>query len=390
MPRPNDLLDPEDDFEWSPGVGLLPRSIARTSFSLPRPASQAESDPYDPFEESSITPSPAMPKRSALDELASYQSEMPEVPKIKPWQRVLAGAVGGVAGALNARGRVHVDPEPAIQGIYAGDYPRQLENWKLKQAGLATRAKIEEQQMEEGRRKEESGARIAAYRAREASANRIPTPPPVAPPPNEQAYWTRKLDDPDPAVREQARARLRELNAKTPPRPTATVRPPSNTQQRLAAVDDAVDAGTLTPEEGATRKKAIIEETRAVAPPRREPQAPRPTSAQFKTVEDSKNDRLIQAETRAKRQIEDGEPEEQVYGDLETEKQRIQQMYEGEVGSLGGSPQHFRYPPKPAPTPKPVAAKPLTDPQKAADYLKRAGGDKEKARAMARAEGWTF
>ena len=155
-------------------------------------------------------------------------------------------------------------------------------------------------------------------------------------------------------------------------------------------MDDAVDAGTLTPEEGATRKKAIIEETRAVAPPRREPQAPRPTSAQFKTVEDSKNDRLIQAETRAKRQIEDGEPEEQVYGDLETEKQRIQQMYEGEVGSLGGSPQHFRYPPKPAPTPKPVAAKPLTDPQKAADYLKRAGGDKEKARAMARAEGWTF
>ena len=180
---------------------------------------------------------------------------MPQREKPKWWQRLAAGALGGAAGYLNAGGRNRIDVEPAIAGIYGGEYNREMGNWQNEQAGLTTRAKIEEQRMEEARKREESAALISYRRAAEARANRPLTPRnPPAPPSTYEAQLVRERESTDPAVRENAQRELDKLKAKS-------ARVPGSQQQiidQLAAAHMAEG----DPEDVA-RDKAVIEYAKA-------------------------------------------------------------------------------------------------------------------------------
>lgn len=68
-------------------------------------------------------PQTSQPYRDAL----AYELSNPPKPKL--WQRLAAGAVGGLAGAVNASGRTKIDPrvtEGATRGILMGGYDDRL------------------------------------------------------------------------------------------------------------------------------------------------------------------------------------------------------------------------------------------------------------------------
>ena len=87
---------------------------------------------------------------------------------------------------------------------------------------------------------------------------------------------------------------------------------------------------------------------------------------------------MRRAEENARRRIKNEDDPAAVYADLEREKQGIQDEYESKIVSLGGDI-----------APKAATGKPL-DRNTAKQYLQKAGGDKNKAREMARKDGYSF
>jgi hypothetical protein len=81
-------------------------------------------------------------KQTALDSMRPR----PVQGKPKMWQRILAGAVGGAAGYVNAGGRVRVDPSAAVEGIYAGNTPHEQEKWDRDYGQAARAAQAEQRQ----------------------------------------------------------------------------------------------------------------------------------------------------------------------------------------------------------------------------------------------------
>jgi hypothetical protein len=89
------------------------------------------------------------------------------------------------------------------------------------------------------------------------------------------------------------------------------------------------------------------------------------TAGQKSAIETRKNGLLMKAEARAQSRVKgdpvkgiEPEPSEVVFAELEEEKQRIQNAYEGEIAAAtGGDPGHFEYP---EPAPKPPTPKPST------------------------------
>lgn len=101
------------------------------------------------------TPPPlhlANEKQTALDAMRPR----PVQGKPKMWQRILAGAVGGAAGYVNAGGRVRVDPRGAVEGIYAGNTPFEQEKWDNDYSQAARAATAEQRQ---------NSQRVAGYNA---------------------------------------------------------------------------------------------------------------------------------------------------------------------------------------------------------------------------------
>jgi hypothetical protein len=125
----------------------------------------------------------------------------------------------------------------------------------------------------------------------------------------------------------------------------------------------------------------------------------------FVSVENKKTASLLEAKRNADKTLIDyPEKAEQVYANLRQEYQQIQNNYEAGVKALGGSVEHYEYPDTPefiaqqtgapspatpAPQPAPRTPKQLTV-EKAAEYLRKAGGNKDLAREMARKDGWNF
>ncbi len=198
-------------------------------------------------------------------------------------------------------------------------------------------------------------------------------PPRLAPPGNEGAYWTRKLDDPNPEVRATAQSKLDEIRRATHPNRTPPIRPPSTAQQRMAAVDDAVSSGAIAPEDGAARKKAITAETQGLIAPRREPRTPQATPGQFSQVSSDKAKRLAAIDNDTKELLEKNgltrfvqdpklqrTPEAQkaidfIYSEEKKEKQQILDDYDERVVNLGGSISPKAAPRSTAtPTPRPT------------------------------------
>lgn len=124
------------------------------------------------------------------------------------------------------------------------------------------------------------------------------------------------------------------------------------------------------------------------------------SKAQFATAERTKASALQQAESnyrKSQRAVASGEmTQEEADGQLQQDKQAAQNAYEAEVAVLGGEPDHYQYgvigPQAAAPRPsgKPIAPKKALDATTTAAYLQKAGGDKNKARKLARQDGYEF
>lgn len=143
----------------------------------------------------------------------------------------------------------------------------------------------------------------------------------------------------------------------------------------------------------------VEEQKRRMAAAGRAPAGPdRGTPKQFADLDKNKLAELKRLKQWATDQVASyPETANATWGELRNYYQELQNSYEQQIAALGGNAEHFEYPSgaefiaqqtgqAPA-TPK--SAKPLTV-EKAGEYLRKAGGDKDKARKMARQDGWTF
>ena len=226
--------------------GVMPpmeRDIAPWEQSAPPmmqpPPPQAAAPPPPP-----VQPQNAGPPRFSQAQQQYMQVMQQAPPKPKLYEKILSAAsmfpIARPAAAFNP-------------------YPQRVQEWKANREGARAGLDLEQEALEQQRRDRTAEASIeaskAAAEASRARATRAAAPPAArvttpSPPANEQAYWTRKLDDPDPAVREQAQNRLNELNAKTPERPPA---PESRTPDQKNYEQYKKDGGKLTFDEWQTR-----------------------------------------------------------------------------------------------------------------------------------------
>lgn len=98
---------------------------------------------------------------------AALMGQMPQVPHPKPWQRLLAGALGGAAGFANASaGRPGnmlrpIDPTEATAGIYGmGGYQAKLAQWQQQVKAAEYEDTLGEKAREADIRSKEVGARL--------------------------------------------------------------------------------------------------------------------------------------------------------------------------------------------------------------------------------------
>jgi hypothetical protein len=246
-----DSILPEDDDTVMPAGGSsgpVPPTAAggasgQTGFRTPKPSPAKAAVPS--------------PDTSALtektDTLAKIQQQKPLQPKPKWWQQLGAAAVGGLAGLSNSQHRgPAIDPAGAEDAIYGMPaYKRQLSNWNTKVEGaqadvtaetakLAADQKIQQAASLDALRKKQGASADATKAFREKQANapppllhgpkyiydpktdkmiwqEAPTPPKPRTFNTEESYLTNKLDDPDPAVRAAAQAKLDARHTKNEP-----------------------------------------------------------------------------------------------------------------------------------------------------------------------------
>lgn len=100
---------------------------------------------------------PVNPRQSDYEQkqakVASVVGERPVEGPPKWWQRVAAGAAGGLAGLTNASGRSQVDPSAAVDTIYGGPEKRQrLSDWKGRVEGAEKQAEAAKGTLDQWRR----------------------------------------------------------------------------------------------------------------------------------------------------------------------------------------------------------------------------------------------
>jgi hypothetical protein len=312
------------------------------------------------------------------DELARADELEASRPKPGFWRKLGSAALGAAAGYANQDPKLQqpIDPTAAQDFILYGDHSQKV----AEQQGRIGRAKeaatIAEKEARLAADLESERARKASYEAtaeaRRASMNQPPKLP--APPSTYEARLVRDLDSPDPAVREAAQKKLDALKAPAPPKLTTPI--PGRDVP-------------YSPEVEAQRRRMAA----AGRAPRESGDRPASPAA-FRIIESEKARNLRAAERDARNRIADGEDEKVVYTDLESQKDEIQNAYEAQIVAAGGSiaPQAPKPAPTPQPTPQPApqqTPKQLTV-EKAAEYLRKAGGNKDLAREMARKDGWNF
>jgi hypothetical protein len=357
-------LEEEEDDEPPQVNAPLPPQMRRV-FGLDQPTRA----PGVPFE-----------VQQAADKNKAYADEFgrrPEKPAPKWWQKLGAAGVAFGAGYANAGGRTRpIDARGATEEILAPGYGRKLDEWK----GRVQKAGVERDVANANRdawwknRKSESDIAQSEAQAEQARQhgkyweNRAEM---------EQNQWkvnargqlyntvTGEIKNPAPTLAERIKeakdAGLDADEAKVyatggklgEPKPSKN---PTNPQEVL------LNPGQYTPDQ--VKKAQEIFNAQHREP--RDPNAPRPMTPSLKAaIENRKNQALAEAEAKARLRVKGDpakgtlpEPADEVYAELEGEKQRIQNAYEGEIGAAtGDDPGHFSYP---APTPKPAAPKPST------------------------------
>lgn len=154
------------------GVGLSQVSAA-TSPMPPAPG---------PIEDQTPIPPPQYEHRAAQDAYVAAMKTAPAPDKPKLWQRIAAGAVGGLAGYSNASGTraPQIDPSGAVNAILYPGYGQKLATYERDLAGKKLAAEQEAAGVKAKRDQAESEAKIvrdkAAAKASEARATRDAAP----------------------------------------------------------------------------------------------------------------------------------------------------------------------------------------------------------------------
>jgi hypothetical protein len=322
------------------------------------------------------------------DELARANELEASRPKPGFWRKIGAAALGAAAGYANQDPKLQqpIDPTAAQDFILYGDHGQKV----AEQQGRIGRAKeaatIAEKEARLAADLESERARKASYEAtaeaRRASMNQPPKLP--APPSTYEARLVRDLDSPDPTVREAAQKKLDALKAPAPPKLTTPI-----------------------PGRDVPYSPEVEAQRRRMAAANRAPERPtRGTPKQFADLDKNKSAELLRMKKWADDQVyADPANTNSVYAELRNAYQEIQNDYERQIKSLGGEVEHFEYPsgaefiaqqtgtpvkPRPAPQPAPQQTPKQLTVEKASEYLRKAGGNKDLAREMARKDGWNF
>jgi hypothetical protein len=383
----NELL-PLDEAEIPLGGRPAPPQVPAELRRILGGAARPSGDPYEVAE--------ASRKGDAYVEAVKGK---PERPQAKWWQKLAAAGLGAAAGYSNAseRGRP-IDVSGATEEILAPGYGRKLEDWK----GKVQAAGVERDTANANRdawwknRKNEADISQSEAQAEQARQH--------------GAYWANKADDERNQWKVDSKGNM--YNTVTGERKNL---PPTmaEKQAELQNMKDAdgnplfstedvkvlLSGGKLgEPKPEKPRNLVNVAPGHTVydpetgkpvfsAPDRPDKDGRPMTRGQSAMIERRKNDLLMKAEAKARQRVKgdpvkgiEPEPSDAVYAELEEEKQRIQNAYEGEIAAAtGGDPGHFEYPepaaPKPAQPstggrgPKPPATAQSKPPQDVLDRL---------------------
>lgn len=153
-PGPDIPLEPLNEDVHNPINGLgLNFDIDFTREERIRAAQEAAEEQDQEFDIVDLPGQP--PARSAYDIYQEHLGTRPELPdpsKRPWWAKVLAGAAGGLAGYVNARGRLRhpIDASPLTERLAYGDYPERLRDWENRRDDLYRSAGQEAQNRQLG------------------------------------------------------------------------------------------------------------------------------------------------------------------------------------------------------------------------------------------------
>lgn len=218
---------------------------AKTAFAGPAPKPTAPPSP-------TLDPSAY---NAASQKVADITGQKPGAPKPKWWQRLAAGAAGGLAGFSNAEGKAgpQINPAAAEDALLGGPQSRrQLSDWQRQvdaataqqsaEAGkLSAAEKIQRVNAEAEMRKAQKDAADYRLEREKRLENAQPglihspnyiydpvtkrmvwqnTPAQPKSPATYEAYLVAQLQSPDPKVRADAQQKLDAIKAKAEPRPS--------------------------------------------------------------------------------------------------------------------------------------------------------------------------
>jgi hypothetical protein len=238
--------------------------------------------------------------------------------------KILAAAVGGASGYLNAGGKMRIDPQQTgqtVDNLLRPGYARAREAWEDEDAALRTKIGLSEKQLQLDNRDLATEADMQRARAADRTARA-----------NEE--WRRSQAAAAAAPKRQA---LMNLGAQGVFDPEL---------QRIipgTAAPEKPEVAQITPyqmEQLALDARRIRVAERPEAPPR----GATATPAQSRVVESTKQSRLMDAEQGYRARIANSPTDAAAaLADLNNEKQQIQNAYEAEIAAQGGSPDHFEY-----------------------------------------------
>jgi len=347
----------------------------------------------------------------AREALAAAKANAPVMPAPKWWQRVGAAAVGGLAGYVNASGKrmTPIDPtaaEQAIIGVPAfqrqvaahqqevnaaqaqADVAQANEQawWKNRQ--LNNQEELQKAEAERARQQGDYyGGRDAASVERAKTAANEKLEQQLIKPWGDDVRIQHETDPVPPGMETTRSIVTPSMVYVHPPAyvplpedlaPYATGRKAGDTipwsefrRAQAAAQKDTLQQNKpdkprnfINVAPGHSVYDPDARKTVYTAPGKPEGNPKPPAASQMRGIEAKKNDRLNTAEAAARKRISQGDDKDTVMGELEADKQRIQNEYEGEIhAATGNYPGHFEYPTKPA---APASSAPTAAPAPAA------------------------
>jgi hypothetical protein len=335
--------------------------------------------PQDPASMSAGPAGPAGPGpgyQDALTKLEGLYGDYPQRPQPKWWQRALGAVAGAGAGWSNAASRTRnpIDIGAMRENILAPGYEQKLAQWQSRVTPAQTQAGIEGQKQEawwkqRHEQTEEDYRKAMGVQAMEHGA-----------------YWKHRAEMEQNQWKIDAKTGTlyntvtgeRSAPPPTPKDRYATAKALSPNMPEDEAQYYALN-GNLSGYAGTLATPPKPEAAHSVAPgatlvgpdgevlytnPRAPGRTPQGSKTQFRAIEAKKNDRLLQAQREADKQIaalggpaasdEDKQP---IFDQLERNKQMIQDGYESEINAAGGEAEHFAYgQQRPAGRPQPAAA----------------------------------